>query len=245
MSKTVETPPDSEAPPDVHARARRRLRNGSIALIAATLVPSSAGQIMWIHMGKLTLYATAFTSPRMSPAYRMNLLFLFSAFSWTIVFTGWLGLRMSRTDGGLATPQSEALLRFARRLFFGTLFPPCVFLSLYTWRFHAMPLLATLLAIPAYLLAGRWLYHRAQAQQGTAIAVLWLALLPILGSLFGWSCAAFVLLSSPSPIFAHTIALGLGGSLTMLLALRGWWPSFREAGRAETQTSGTPLGASA
>ncbi len=239
MSNTEEAPPDSAAPPDVHERSRRRLRKGSIALIASTLVPSSAGQIMWIHMGKLTLYATAFTPPRMSPAFRMNLLFLFSAFSWTIVFTGWLGLRMSRTVGGLTTPPSEALLRFARRLFFGTLYPPCVFLSLYTWRFDAMPPAATLLAIPAYLLTGRWLYRRAMAQQGTAFAVLWLALLPIVGSLFGWGCAAGVLLGSPSPIFAHTIALGLGGSLTMLLAVLGWWRSLREADRAETQTSGT------
>ncbi|MFN7953581.1 MAG: hypothetical protein U0610_17780 [bacterium] len=240
MVQNVDNPAVEAADEEIGKRHRQRLRRGAIALIVATFVPSSGGQVMWIHMYKLTMYATAFSPPRMSPEYKMNLLFLFSACSWTIVFAGWLGFRMSRNPDSLTTPPSDALLRFARRLFLGTLYPPCVFVSLYTWRFRTLPLLAVLAGIPAYLLLGRWLHQCALRRAGTAFQVLWLALLPFGVSMLGWTSIGSIFLFSPGPIFAHVIVLGFGGTLAMLLGLNGWWRVLREHGAVIAPSPAAP-----
>ncbi len=231
MSTTREAPADlSERPRadsidgadgEVDRRWRLHLRWGSVALILATLIPSSDGQIMWLNMQILTMYATGMSRPRLSPKLDENLLFLFSACSWTIVFTGWLGLWISRRAGSLSRP-GPGTVSFSRGLFFATWLLPGLFSSLYSWRYHGFGVLTLGIGIPVYLLIGGRIYGSARHQRDTPLVVFWFMLLPVLATLFGWACIASILFLSPDPIFAHTILLGAGGAIAMLIGLLGW-----------------------
>jgi len=209
---------------------RLQVRAGSLALILSTLIPSSDGKTMLLYMDTLTMYALGMSPPRVHAGSARNLLFLFSACSWTILLTGWLGLWISRSARSLSGPPSRAIVRFARGLFFATWLLPCLFSVLYSFRDQSFDLSNVLIGVAVYLLGGGQVYFSALRNQGTPFLVFWLMLPPIVTSLFGWACIATVFLfSPPGEIFAHEILLGGGGALLMLVGLVGWWRALRRS----------------
>ncbi|MFN7955465.1 MAG: hypothetical protein U0610_27320 [bacterium] len=217
---------------EVGGRWRRWLRRGSIALILATLIPSGQAQIMWLHMHNLTMFATGILPPRLSPPFRQNMLFLFSAFSWTIVFTGWLGFRVSRTAERLAPPLDGRIVRFARGLWLATLVLPCAFAIPYSWQYEGFGLRNLAIAIPVYGLIGAWIHVRATRQHGTPFMIFWLMVLPLAATLVGWTCIAIDFFVPSDGFFTHGIVIGLGGTLAMWIGLIGWWRALREHARS-------------
>ncbi len=220
------------------------IRTGAVALIVATVLPSSFGKTMLLYMHTLTMYALGMAPPRVQLESARNMLFLFSACSWTIVFTGWMGLWISRQTGGLSIRPPQALVSFARRLFSITWLLPCLFAVLYALRGRGFELRYVLVAVAVYGWVGRRLRMLALRNAGTPFIVFWFLSLPIVASLFGWCCIGSVFLySGPREVFSHIILCGGCGALLMLVGLVGWWQAWRECERlhsqASTQTSTT------
>lgn len=207
------------------ARWLRLARWGAAALIVATLIPSSDGQIMWLYMDTLSMYALGMTPPRIRPALHADLLFLFSAVSWTIVLTGWGVLWLTRRRGAPVLEPSRSAERIASGLFHLSWWPPCVFAALYTWRFKGFAVGFLLAGVALQLALGAVIGERARRAHGTAGAVLWRMALPIAATLFGWACIGSIFLLSPGPIFAHGIVLGSGGTLVLGIGWLRWWRS--------------------
>ena len=226
MSRAAAAAPSIPVPTadtDIGACWRRLARWGAAALIVATLIPSSDGQIMWLYMDTLSMYALAMTPPRIRPALHADLLFLFSAMSWTIVLTGWLVLWVTRNRGAPLLAPSRGALRGARALFLLSWLAPCFFAALYTWRFKGFAIPVLVAGVALQLVLGATIQARARRRAGTPDAVLWLMSLPIAATLFGWACIGSIFLLSPGPIFAHGIVLGAGGTLTLWVAWIQWW----------------------
>ncbi len=206
-------------------RWRRLARCGAAALIVATLIPSSDGQIMWLYMDTLSMYALAMTPPRIRPALHADLLFLFSAVSWTIVLTGWVVLWLTRKRGAPILEPTRGTRRVASVLFHLSWWPPCVFAALYTWRFKGFAVGFLVAGVALQLALGAAIGARARRARGTPGAVLWRMALPIAATLFGWACIGSIFLLSPGPIFAHGIVLGAGGTLVLGIGWLRWWRS--------------------
>ncbi len=214
------------------------IRAGALALIVATVLPSSYGKTMLLYMHTLTMYALGMAPPRVQMDSARNMLFLFSACSWTILLTGWIGLWLSRRSGGLSNPPPHALVSFARRLFTMTWLLPCLFAILYAVRGRGFELRYVLIAVAVYGWVGRRLRMIALRKAGTPFIVFWFLTLPIVACLFGWCCIGSVFLySGPREVFSHIILCGGFGALLMLVGLGGWWHAWRECERLHSQAS--------
>lgn len=198
------------------------VRRGSIALILATLIPSSGAHVMLLNMPLLTSYALALQPPRVGEDHA-RYLFLFAAFSWTIVFAGWMGWWISRKPARLASPPSAAMLGWTRRLFLLTWLPPCFFMERYTQRLDGFTPLTALITIALYLGLGAWMSRATRRHAGTWRAVVGYMLLPTAASLFAWICIGIIFLLCPDVIFTHGILVGGFGALFLLIGVVGWW----------------------
>lgn len=177
---------------------------------------------MLLNMPQLTSYAFALQSPRVNEDHA-RYLFLFAAFSWTIVFTGWVGWWISRKPARLTSPPSASMLRGTRWLFLLTWLPPCFFMARYTQRLSGFTPLTAMIAIALYLGLGWWMFRAMRRHAGTWRAVVGYMLLPTAASLFAWICIGIIFLVCPDVIFAHGILIGGIGSLVMLIGVVGWW----------------------
>ncbi len=206
----------------IEERWRACIRRGSIALILATIVPSSGGHVMLLNMPQRTSYAFALQSPRVNE-HDAPFLFLFAAFSSTIGFMGWVGWWISRNPARLATPPSAAMLGWTRRPFLLTWLPPCFFMERYTQRLDGFTPLTAVITIALYLGLGGWMSRAMRRHAGTWRAVVGYMLLPTTASPFAWICIGIIFLLCPDVIFAHGILVGEFGALFLLIGMVGWW----------------------
>ena len=225
MSKTTPAP-RAKDPVD---RWRGWVRRGSIALIVATVVPSASLHNIVFSVDTLQVFAWAIKRPHGYTEIQRHMMWMFSAWAWPLLLTGWLGFKIGRTPERLAGEPSALIVGFARRLNWITWLLPCFAVIPYHVRYQAFDRIPLIVAIVAYWKLGHWLRAQARARQGTPSCVFWYMALPLVATLISWVFIAMLFL--PSPGYAYVVVVGLSGAWATFVGFVRWWQILHQGAR--------------
>lgn len=221
-------------PQDPVARPRRWVKYGSMALVAATLLPSMNLEIFVLNLHTLQMFAWGVKRPHGYSEIQRHLMWVFSAYAWPILLSGWIGLAISRKPERPSGAPPQRILRFARALFFATWILPCLNALAYHQRFHAFGPLPLACGLLSYGTLGYALRALAERHAGTPRIVLGYLALPVTATLAGWICIA--ILFHRLSFYLLVMPIGLVGAWATFVGFVRWWQVLQESNGAVAST---------